>query len=165
MMKLFSIAAVVLIAALGCKKATEATQSDFDKSVVVQGDHTKCKIDGPIPVNGNLIGIWTKVDWRETTDIQYSTFLEFKNTANSMEMAMMNYCTVKKIQRSALASVSSPVLDRATSLTILQSLSKTTNETIGGTPISCDVAITAGTYLYQFDGACLVVEGDYYIRK
>lgn len=160
----FSTAAFISIAALSCNKPQTKDANAFENSVVVQGDRSQCKATGPIP-NGNLLGQWTKIDWRETADLQFSSYLEFKNGTTGLELSFQNYCTVKSMQKSVLAAVSSKVYDNATSITVIQNQQKTVNDTIGGLKISCDVAAEAGTYMYKFDGLCLIIEGVYYVRK
>lgn len=148
------------------KQSAEKDKNSIENSVVVQGDRSKCKANGPMPPNNGLIGVWNQLDWRQNDEMQFTSVLEFKPApANITTITFTNYCTVKKAGRSAVASVTSQIFDQVTAFNVAQSLSKTTNEKIGDTDVTCEVAAEAGTYRYQFDELCLVIEGVYYLKK
>ena len=64
-----------------------------------------------------------------------------------------------------MVSVSSPGVDQIGSVTIQLDQVEEVNQVIGGTQINCEASLSRGTYQYEFKEKCLVLAGEYYVKR
>ena len=166
-LKTLALIAFLSLVAFSCRAPVETKVNVRDGVVIIQGDKTKCKYTGaPQPSGIPIAGRWESLNWEENEKYVFSELIEItpQNNTNVLELTYVNYCTVKSLNLSVIASASGTGIYQITSFTLGKNLEATKTESIDGSPVTCSLRRDAGTYRFAFDENCLVIEGAYFVK-
>jgi hypothetical protein len=170
----FLILAAATLSIVACAKNEDEKDKNSDDSVVIAGDRSACnylpgEVLSPIIGDGSrLAGPWQAMDRRETNTIRRIRTLDIKTvggSSSSLEIRVSTTCELKSQNRGIMVGVVSPGVDQIGSLNIQLDQVEEANQVIGGTQINCEASLSRGTYQYEFKEKCLVLAGEYYVRR
>ena len=170
----FLIIGAVALGVAACAKEDQNKKSPLDDRPIQFGDKSSCNyqpgevISQPIGSFSRLVGAWQALDRKENATIRELQTLDFKTvngSTNVLEITLSTICELKSQGRGSMVTVISQGFDQIGNFTIEQDRFQESNETIAGTQVNCEAALSRGTYLYSFKDKCLVFADQYFVRR